>query len=147
MQKTDVIHLAERVMNSLSTGEQQRVGLARVVAQETPVLLLDEPTSALDIGHQEKVMQMLRSLAGEGTAIVSILHDLNLAAAHTDQIMLLDEGRTVALGSPSEVLTSDSLSSVYRQPMQVVAHPHRNCPLVLTIDPGEGSRRADPAGR
>ena len=139
MEKTDVIHLAERAMNSLSTGEQQRVGLARIVAQETPVLLLDEPTSALDIGHQEKVMQMLRSLAGEGTAVVAILHDLNLAAAHTDHIMLLDAGRTVALGSPSEVLTNASLSSVYRQPMQVVAHPHRDCPLVLTIDHAAGS--------
>jgi iron complex transport system ATP-binding protein len=140
MEQTDVIHLAARAMNSLSTGEQQRVGLARVVAQETPVLLLDEPTSALDIGHQEKVMQMLRSLARQGTAIVAILHDLNLAAAHTDHIMLLDVGRTVALGRPSEVLTSDSLSSVYRQPMLVVAHPHRDCPLVLTIDPADGSR-------
>ena len=139
MVKTDVIHLAERVMSSLSTGEQQRVGLARVVAQETPILLLDEPTSALDIGHQEKVMQMLRSLARQGTAIIAILHDLNLAAAHTDRIMLLDDGRTVALGSPSEVLTSESLSTVYRQPMQVVSHPHRDCPLVLTTDPPDGS--------
>lgn len=135
MERTDVIHLASRVMGSLSTGEQQRVGLARVIAQETPVLFLDEPTSALDIGHQETVMQVLRSLARAGTAIVAILHDLNLAAAHTDRMMLLNAGRAVAVGPPSEVLTSESLSSVYRQPMKVVAHPHRDCPLVLTVDP------------
>lgn len=135
MERTDVLHLASRVMSSLSTGEQQRVGLARVIAQETPVLLLDEPTSALDIGHQEKVMRVLRSLAGEGTTVVVILHDINLAAAHTDRIMLLGAGRAIAAGPPAEVLTSERLSSVYRQPMKVVAHPHRNCPLVLTVDP------------
>lgn len=140
MQMTDVIHLASRVMDSLSTGEQQRVGLARVIAQETPVLLLDEPTSALDIGHQEMVMRVLRSLARQGTAIVTILHDLNLAAAHTDHIMLLDAGQAVAVGQPSEVLTSESLSAVYKQPMQVIAHPHRDCPLVLTVDSPEASR-------
>ena len=139
MEKTDILHLASRAMDSLSTGEQQRVGLARVIAQETPVLLLDEPTSALDIGHQETVMSVLRSIAREGTAIVAILHDLNLAAAHTDHIMLLHEGRTVAVGSPSEVLTSESLSTVYHQPVQVTSHPHRDCPLVLTVESFETS--------
>ena len=139
MERTDIAHLAARTMGSLSTGEQQRVGLARVIAQDTPVLLLDEPTSALDIGHQEKVMRTLRSLANDGAAIIAILHDLNLAAAHTDQIMLLDRGRKVGSGRPSEVLTSDSLSTVYRQPMEVIAHPHRDCPLVLTVDSSDHS--------
>ena len=85
-------------------------------------------------------MRVLRSLARAGAAIVAILHDLNLAAAHTNRIMLLNAGRAKAVGSPSEVLTSESLSSVYRQPMKVVAHPHRDCPLVLTVDPSDGSR-------
>ena len=134
MERTDVIHLANREMDSLSTGEQQRAGLARVIAQETPVLLLDEPTSALDIGHQEMVMSVLRSLAGGGTAIVAILHDLNLAAAHTDRLILLDHGAAAAVGTPAEVLTGERLSAVYRQPMQIMPHPYRNCPLVLTID-------------
>ena len=138
MQRTDVIHLAERVMSSLSTGEQQQVGLARVIAQETPVLLLDEPTSSLDIGHQEKVMQVLRSLAREGTAVLVIVHDLNLAAAHTDRMILLNAGLAVATGPASEVLTSERLSAVYRQPIEVVPHPRRACPLVLTIDPADG---------
>jgi iron complex transport system ATP-binding protein len=131
MQRTDVAHLATRAMSSLSTGELQRVGLARVIAQETSILLLDEPTSALDIGHQEKLMQVLRSLAREGTTIIVILHDINLAAAHTDRIMLLSAGRAIATGPPAEVLTSKRLSSVYRQPMEVIAHPHRDCPLVV----------------
>lgn len=135
MERTDVAHLASREMDSLSTGEQQRVGLARVIAQETPVLLLDEPTSALDIGHQEAVMAVLGSLAREGTAIVVILHDLNLAAAHADRLILLDRGGAVASGTPSEVLTGERLSAVYRQPMRIMPHPHRDCPLVLTVDP------------
>ncbi len=133
-ERMEVLHLAGRPTNSLSTGELQRVGLARVIAQETPVLFLDEPTSSLDIGHQEKVMQVLRSLARDGAAVIVILHDINLAAAHTDRIMLLSAGHAVATGRPSEVLTSERLSSVYRQPMEVVGHPHRDCPLVLTVD-------------
>jgi iron complex transport system ATP-binding protein len=136
MERTDVLHLARRIMSSLSSGEQQRVGLARVIAQETPVILLDEPTSSLDIGHQETVMRALRSLADDGTAIVVVLHDINLASAHSDRIMLLSAGRAAATGSPSEVLTSERLSSVYKQPMRVVDHPHRDCPLVLTVDHG-----------
>lgn len=138
MERTDVLHLATRVMSSLSSGEQQRVGLARVIAQETPVLFLDEPTSALDIGHQETVMGALRSLADTGTAIVVILHDINLAAAHSDRIMLLNAGKSVATGTPSEVFTGERLSSVYRQPMTVIDHPHRDCPLVLTVDHSDG---------
>ncbi len=134
MERTDVIHLASREMDSLSTGEQQRAGLARVIAQETPVLLLDEPTSALDIGHQETVMRVLGSLAGGGTAIVVVLHDLNLAAAHANRLILLDAGRAVASGTPTEVLTGERLSAIYRQPMQIMQHPHRDCPLVLTVD-------------
>jgi iron complex transport system ATP-binding protein len=134
MTRTDVIHLASREMDSLSTGEQQRAGLARAIAQETPVLLLDEPTSALDIGHQETVMGLLGSLAHGGTAVVVVLHDLNLAAAHADRLILLDNGRAVASGIPTEVLTGERLSVVYRQPMQIMPHPYRDCPLVLTVD-------------
>ncbi|MBT8164907.1 MAG: heme ABC transporter ATP-binding protein [Acidimicrobiia bacterium] len=134
MERTDVLHLGPRIMSSLSSGEQQRVGLARVIAQETPVILLDEPTSSLDIGHQETVMGALRRLADGGTTIIVVLHDINLAAAHSDRIMLLSDGQAAAIGTPSEVLTSERLSTVYRQPMRVVDHPHRDCPLVLTVD-------------
>ncbi|MDH3517828.1 MAG: heme ABC transporter ATP-binding protein [Acidimicrobiia bacterium] len=134
MRSTDVAHLAARSMASLSTGELQRVGLARVLAQQTPVLLLDEPTSALDIGHQETVMGVLRSAADEGATIVAALHDLNLAAAHANRIVLLDRGRTVASGAPGDVLTASGLSAVYGQPMTVIPHPHRDCLLVLTLD-------------
>jgi iron complex transport system ATP-binding protein len=128
----DVADLGDRVMRTLSSGEQQRVHLARAIVQQTPVVLLDEPTSALDVGHQETVMAVLRSLAAAGTAVVAVLHDLNLAAAGADRILLLDSGNAVAFGTPREVLTSELLSAAYRHPMQVIDHPFRDCPLVLS---------------
>ncbi len=132
MSGVDIAHLAGRVMRTLSSGEQQRVQLARAIAQQTPVILLDEPTSALDVGHQEMVMAVLRSLARDGAAVVAVLHDLNLAAVHADRVLLLDRGVAVAFGTAREVLTSDRLSAAYRESMAVIDHPFRDCPLVLT---------------
>ncbi len=132
MARSDIAHLAAREIRTLSSGEQQRVALARAIAQQTPVMLLDEPTSALDIGHQELVMLTLRDLAVSGVSVVSVLHDLNLAAAHADRVVLLDEGHVAAVGTPSDVLTSARLSAAYQQAIQVIDHPYRDCPLVLT---------------
>ena len=132
MARVDVAHLADREMRTLSSGEQQRVHLARAIAQQSPIMLLDEPTSALDVGHQEMVMTVLQTLAEEGLAVIAVLHDLNLAAAHADRILLLDGGTAAAFGSPAEVLTAARLSTAYRQPMEVICHPFRSCPLVLT---------------
>jgi heme transport system ATP-binding protein len=128
----DVTDLAHRVMRTLSSGEQQRVHLARAIAQRTPVVLLDEPTSALDVGHQEKVMGVLRARADDGVAVVAVLHDLNLAAATADRLLLLDTGSAAAFGPPRQVLTGELLSEVYRYPIQVIDHPLRDCPLVLS---------------
>jgi iron complex transport system ATP-binding protein len=133
MASVDVASLQDRQMRTLSSGEQQRVHLARAIAQQTPVVLLDEPTSALDVGHQETVMSVLRSLSTAGVTVVAVLHDLNLAAAHADRLLLLDSGRAVAFGSPREVLTGELLSEVYRHPMQAIDHPLRDCPLILTV--------------
>jgi iron complex transport system ATP-binding protein len=132
MARVDVDHLGDRVMRTLSSGEQQRAHLARAIAQRAPVVLLDEPTSALDVGHQEMVMTVLGDLAAEGAAVISILHDLNLAAAHADRILLLDSGSAAAWGTPREVLNAERLTAAYREPMEVIDHPFRGCPLVLT---------------
>ena len=134
MRRTDTLDLAERRFPTLSGGEQARVSLARVLAQQTPLLLLDEPTASLDVRHQERLMTTLHDLAEEGIAVVAVLHDLNLAARFTDRLGLLSHGRLVALGETAAVLRGDLLSDVYRQPMTVVEHPHRNCPLVLVLD-------------
>ncbi|MBT8217439.1 MAG: heme ABC transporter ATP-binding protein [Acidimicrobiia bacterium] len=131
MAETDTLHLSNRVYPSLSAGEQTRVALARVFAQETPVILLDEPTATLDIHHQEQTMRLLRTRAAAGTAIVAVLHDLNLAAAYADQLVLLASGRVAAQGTPREVFDQQLLSSTYQQSMRVMDHPHRDCPLVV----------------
>jgi len=131
---TDTQDVANRVFATLSGGEQQRVNVARILAQEAPVTLLDEPTAALDIGHQELVMQSLRTVAGSGGAVVAVLHDLNLAAVFADRVLLLDGGKVVSVGTPQEVLREQNLSSVYRHPVRVIDHPFRDGRLVLPVD-------------
>ncbi len=119
---------------TLSGGEQTRVSLARVLAQDAPAVLLDEPTTALDVRHQERVMVVAAQLATSGRAVLTVLHDLNTAARYADRILVLDRGRIRAEGSPAEVLTADLLSDVYGQPMRVMDHPFRPGPLVLVVD-------------
>jgi iron complex transport system ATP-binding protein len=131
MVETDTIHLADRLFTTLSGGEQTRVSFARVLAQETPLLLLDEPTGSLDLRHQEVVMNTLRGLAGAGVAIVAVLHDVNLAARFADRIMILNDGSVEAIGTPNEVLTPEVLRSVYGLDVTVIRHPVEDCPLIL----------------
>ncbi|MDH3606521.1 MAG: heme ABC transporter ATP-binding protein [Acidimicrobiia bacterium] len=131
MAATDCAELAHRIFPSLSGGEQTRVALARIFAQQTPVILLDEPTATLDVHHQEHTMRLLQERARAGATVVVVLQDLNLGAAYADQLVLLAGGRVAAAGAPTEVLNADLLSATYRQTMRVVDHPHRDCPLVL----------------
>lgn len=122
MEVADVTHLADRVVPTLSGGEQARVAFARLLAQETEVQLLDEPTAALDIKHQEAVLAQARASADAGAAVVVVLHDLSLAAAWADRICVLSSGRVRAVGAPREVLTGELLSEVYEHPVHVVDH-------------------------
>jgi iron complex transport system ATP-binding protein len=131
LQRADVAHLATRAFASLSGGERARVSLARVLAQETPVVMLDEPTAALDLRHQEDVLRIARDLAAQGRAIVVVLHDLSLAAAYADDIAILDGGRLRAFGAPAEVLTEERLEQVYRTPVRVIEDPDTGRPVVL----------------
>ncbi len=107
-------HLADRNILSLSAGERARILLARALCVEAPILLADEPVASLDPEHQLRVMQVLKSLAGEGRAVVIVLHDLTLAARYCDTLTLLDKGRVVAFGSAQAVLTPKNLKSVYK---------------------------------
>jgi len=132
---TEITHLADRVVSTLSTGERTRVTVARVLAQDTPIVLLDEPTTALDIGHQEATMALLHGVARQGRTVIAVLHDVNAAAAYTDRIVLMDRGRVRASGPPAEVLDDDLLSEVYREPIRVVPHPFRSAPMVLAARP------------
>jgi iron complex transport system ATP-binding protein len=129
--RTDSLALAERSYLTLSGGEQQRVTLARVLAQETPILLLDEPTASLDLRHQELVMGVAREAAAGGAAVLAVLHDLNLAAAHADRVAVLSRGRLAALGPPREVFTEGLLGEVFEYPVVVLPHPLGDYPLIV----------------
>jgi len=139
MEVADVTHLADRVVPTLSGGEQARVAFARLLAQETPVQFLDEPTAALDIKHQEAVLEQARASADAGAAVVVVLHDLSLAAAWSHRICVLSRGRVRAVGTPREVLTSDLLTEVYEHPVRVVDHQD-----TLLVVPVRGARPAVP---
>ena len=132
MSQAEITHMAWRDAQTLSGGEQARTTFARVLVQDTPVVLLDEPTAALDLRHQERVLAGARSLAAEGATVLAVLHDLNLAAAYADTVVLMENAAIVAAGSPWEVLTAARIEAVYRQPVCILTHPERGCPVVLT---------------
>jgi iron complex transport system ATP-binding protein len=131
MADTDVADLATREYPSLSGGERARAALARVLAQGTGILMLDEPTAALDLQHQELVMGVARRRATAGGAVLVVAHDLALAAAWADRVVMLERGRVVADGPPREVLTAELLSRVYRTPVEVIPHPGTGVPIIL----------------
>ncbi|MGC4190294.1 MAG: heme ABC transporter ATP-binding protein [Thermomicrobiales bacterium] len=133
LSKTEALHLAERRFPTLSGGEQTRVSLARVLAQETRIVLLDEPTAALDIRHQQLVMLRARALAGRGKAVIAILHDLNLAMAHADRVAVLANGSVRAFGTPWEVAADGLLADVFRCPVAIARHPAQDRPLVIPL--------------
>jgi len=132
----DAGHLSGRSYLALSGGERQRVHLARVLAQLWPgqagqTLLLDEPTSMLDPLHQHTTLQAVREFADRGAAVLVILHDLNLAARYCDRILLLENGRPVALDTPEQVLRPDTLQAVFGLEVLVQPHPERGHPLII----------------
>jgi iron complex transport system ATP-binding protein len=133
MERTDVVHLRNRRFRSLSGGEQARVALSRVLAQDTPVLLLDEPTASLDLRHQELVMQLANDEAASGRTVVVVVHDLNLGAAYTDRMLLLKDGGVLADDTTRNVLVPQQVGSAYDIDVAVVDHPTRPCPLIVTI--------------
>ncbi len=117
---TDAAHLADRTVNTLSGGELQRVHMARVLAQTwepDPVhgrfLLLDEPTSALDLKHQHAILRLARNFAAKQSAVLVVLHDLNLAAQYADRVLLLNHARQVSIGTPLETLIPHRIREVF----------------------------------
>lgn len=128
----DLEQLADRPVPRLSAGESQRVGLARVVAQDTPVLLLDEPTSHQDPGRRLSLLAAIaRRARARGTALLVVLHDLNLAQQVADRVALLVDGRLAATGAPAEVLEATRVAEVFGGPVLSVPHPAGGPPLLV----------------
>lgn len=115
--RCDVEAFADRPFATLSGGERARVALARVLAQRTPVLVLDEPTAAMDPHFAEAVMAIVTARRDDGCAVIAVVHDLGLAAAYSDTVAVLADGRVVAAGPPEETMTADLLGEVYGVPM------------------------------
>ena len=135
----DCQHLATRSYISLSGGEKQRVQLARVVAQIwEPVdigqrcLILDEPSASLDLAHQEMVVDLFRYFTQQGVAILVVLHDLNLAAKCASEIVVLEDGKMAAFGTPEQVMTQALLKDVFNTSALVQTNPLTGTPLVIT---------------
>jgi iron complex transport system ATP-binding protein len=131
MKLTDIEHLADHSITALSGGERQRVLIARALAQEPELLLLDEPNAHLDIAHQVDIFSLIRKLNKEsGLTVVSVSHDLNLAAAFSNRIAMLVCGSVTATGSPTEVLTEAHIREVFNANVIVDEHPAGGMPRV-----------------
>lgn len=132
MDAAGVTDLAQRPVTELSGGQRQRVWLAMVLAQDSDIVLLDEPTSFLDLGHAVALLDVVRRRNRErGTTVVMVLHDLTLAARYADHLVAMKDGRIVARGVPSEVLTAELAQELYELPCVVVSDPTTGAPVVL----------------
>lgn len=128
---TDSASLTERRMDELSGGQRQRVWIAMALAQQPRILLLDEPTSALDVAHQVEVLDVLRAEVDRGTTVVVVLHDLTLAARYADELVVLCDGRIVAKGEASEVLTEATVKDAFGIDARILTDPDTGRPVVL----------------
>lgn len=130
-QQLDLIELLSRPMAELSGGQRQRVFLARSLAQEPAALLLDEPNTFLDLRHQVELGNLLKELSRDsGIAVLMASHDLNLAGAVADRMILLDGGTVAADGTPNAVLVPELISKVYGLPMRRMEDPGHRSPLI-----------------
>ncbi|MFG6593524.1 ABC transporter ATP-binding protein [Sulfitobacter sp. 1A13368] len=131
---TGTEELAERDLDTLSGGQRQRVWIAMALAQETDLLLLDEPTTFLDVAHQVEVLDLLVDLnMAQGTTIVMVLHDLNLAARYADHLIAVGDGGIRAEGPPAEVLTEELVKTVFGLSCRIVNDPVSQTPCMVPI--------------
>jgi iron complex transport system ATP-binding protein len=134
LEETDLTGFASRLVGELSGGERQRAVLARALATEAGILLLDEPTANLDLAHQAAMLAVVRKRCDERDAsAVVVTHDVNLAAAFADRVLLLKGGRMLAAGSPREVLNVDALRELFDIQVLVDEHPVSGAPRITPV--------------
>lgn len=134
MAATGISELAERSVDELSGGQRQRVWIAMALAQDTDILLLDEPTTYLDLKHQLEILDLLTELNHtRGTTIIMVLHDLNLAARYSDELVAMRSGQILASGTPTDVITEVNLDRVFGLEAQVIEDPVSGLPAVMPI--------------
>lgn len=132
MELTQVSEFAERPLERLSGGQRQRAWIAMVLAQDTPLVLLDEPTTYLDLSHSVELLALIRRLADDmGRTVVMVLHDLNLAARFSDQLVVMKGGEVQAAGTPAEVVSEQLLADVFSLPAVVAEDPVAGGPLIV----------------
>ena len=135
LERTRLTDLTTKVVDELSGGQRQRVWIAMALAQETPLLLLDEPTTYLDISHQIDVLDLCTSLQREGRTLVTVLHDLNQAARYATNLIAMQEGRIVAHGAPTDVVTTDLIHDVFGVRARIIEDPETGGPLIVPHAP------------
>ncbi|OUM85775.1 MAG: ABC transporter ATP-binding protein [Bacillus thermozeamaize] len=132
LEQTGLIHLRHKPLEQLSGGERQRAAIAQAMAQQPRLLLLDEPTTFLDIGYQIALLNLIRQWqTGCGLTVIAVLHDLNLAALYSQQLILMHQGRVRCFGSLQEVLTEPLIREVYGTSPIILPHPRKGVPQVL----------------
>lgn len=140
MAYTGVSDLADSPLHAMSGGQRQRVLLAKVLAQQTPVLFLDEPATGLDIIYQEEIFRFCRELSAAGKTVLLVAHELSLAARFCSRLLLIGRGTLLADGVPKDVLTDALLSQAYGAPVRVVENPVTRHAEVYTEPPPIGER-------
>ena len=134
VQETELEELSDRLMSELSGGERQRAVLARAFTTEAGILLLDEPTANLDLAHQATILKLVRKRCDRnGTTALVVTHDINLAAEFSDHVLLMKDGKSVAFGTPAEVLTPALLKEVFAVTVLVDAHPISRVPRITPV--------------
>lgn len=131
--RLQITPLLSRKITELSGGERQLVHFARVLMQQTPLLLLDEPSSNLDIGHETWLMQQLKIQCASNNSALIALHNLTTAATFCSRLLFIAEGKLIASGSPEQVLTAERIESHYQQKVIVAPHPVTGTLTVMPI--------------
>lgn len=134
MEMTNTLKLKDRLITEISGGERQRVFIAKALAQKPSIILLDEPTSHLDINHQMDILNLLKTLNERGTTIILVIHDINMAARYSHEILLLNNGEIQGKGTPEEVITIENIETAYNLNVAIEKNKYTNSTYLTPIE-------------